>query len=343
LAIFAGSAGAIWLAGVRLSKTTDALDARLGLGDDIGGLVLLGIATSLPEVAITVSAAIAGHIELAIGNLIGGIAIQTVVLAALDARGPRERPLTFLVGSLTLVIEATVVVAVAVIALAGTQLPTSVNVAGLSPASVAIAVAWVLGLFAVARMRHGGPWQVRAPGANPGRRLKSEPHPTGQHPFAGRSSAFVGALFGVAALVTLASGYFVEESGNALAHKAGLGAGVFGATVIAAATALPELSTGFAAVKLGDYQLAMSDIFGGNGFMPVLFVVADLIAGTPSLAAAQPADIWLAALGVLLTAVYTAGLVVRPERTHLRMGFDSRLVIALYALGILGLFVVPGG
>ena len=91
VAIFAGSASAIWLAGVRLSKTTDALDARLGLGDDIGGLVLLGIATSLPEVAITVSAAIAGHIDLAIGNLIGGIAIQTVVLAALDARLLRRR------------------------------------------------------------------------------------------------------------------------------------------------------------------------------------------------------------------------------------------------------------
>ena len=41
LLIFLGGAGATWAAGTMLSKTTDALDARLGLGDDIGGLIFL--------------------------------------------------------------------------------------------------------------------------------------------------------------------------------------------------------------------------------------------------------------------------------------------------------------
>ncbi len=149
-------------------------------------------------------------------------------------------------------------------------------------------------------------------------------------------------VFAAAALMTLAAGYALEESGNTLASRAGLGAGVFGATVIAAATALPELSTGFAAIKLGDYQLAMSDIFGGNGFMPALFLLADLLGGTPALVTAKATDVWLAGLGALVTAVYLIATVLRPQRTRLRMGFDSRLVIAIYVLGILGLAVVPG-
>ena len=106
-------AGLTWRAGVELARTTDALDARLHLGEEIGGIVLLAIAGSLPELAITVSAAAQGNLDLAAGNLIGGIAVQTMVLVLCDfAVGP-ERPLTFLVGALTPVLEAMMVVLVA--------------------------------------------------------------------------------------------------------------------------------------------------------------------------------------------------------------------------------------
>jgi cation:H+ antiporter len=151
----------------------------------------------------------------------------------------------------------------------------------------------------------------------------------------------VAGVFAVGALLTLAAGYTLEETGNALATKAGLGAGIFGGTVIAAATALPELSTGLASISLGDYALAMSDIFGGNGFMPALFLIADLLAGRPTLPAAKSSDIWLAGLGILVTVIYLAGIVMRPKRTRLRMGLDSRLVIVLYVLGVVGLFAIP--
>jgi cation:H+ antiporter len=36
LLIFLAAAAATWVAGISLSKTTDALDARLGLGDELG-------------------------------------------------------------------------------------------------------------------------------------------------------------------------------------------------------------------------------------------------------------------------------------------------------------------
>src|SRR3954451_13909127 len=98
--IFAAAALAIWVAGIRLSSSTGALDTRLGLGSALGGLLLLAIATDLPELVITITAAADNNLGLAVGNLLGGIAIQTLVLAALDAGAGPEAPLSYMVGSL---------------------------------------------------------------------------------------------------------------------------------------------------------------------------------------------------------------------------------------------------
>ena len=57
---------------------------------------------------------------MAVGNILGGIAIQTVVLVALDAFGVRgRRPLTYRRPVLTLVLEAALVVAVLLVVVAG--------------------------------------------------------------------------------------------------------------------------------------------------------------------------------------------------------------------------------
>jgi len=117
---------------------------------------------------------------------------------------------------------------------------------------------------------------------------------------------------------------------------------LFGATVLAAATSLPELSTGLTSVRTEDYQLAVSDIFGGNAFLPVLFLLATLLSGKAVLPQAQDTDIYLTALGALLTLVYVVGLIFRPRRRIARMGIDSIVVLVLYVLGLAGLFAIAG-
>lgn len=112
---------------------------------------------------------------------------------------------------------------------------------------------------------------------------------------------------------------------------------LFGATVLATATALPELSTGITSARMGDYQLVTGDIFGGNAFLPVLFLPATLIAGSAVLPAAGPSDIYLTALGGALTIVHIAGLIFRPKRQYARLGPDSIAVLLLYLVGIAGL------
>jgi len=143
------------------------------------------------------------------------------------------------------------------------------------------------------------------------------------------------AVFGVAALVTLVAGVVLEVAGNHLADRAHINGVIFGATVLAVATALPEISSGIAAVRLGDNELAVADIFGGNSFQVVLFVVADLVAGKPVLPQAGHQNAWLADVGI-----YCWGVIRRREDTVWRLGRDSVLALVVFGLGVAGLVVV---
>jgi cation:H+ antiporter len=338
LLAFAAAVAATWIAGVFLSRSTDGLDDRLGLGQAIGGVVFLAIAGSLPELAITVSAAQAGNIGLASGNLIGGIATQTLVLVVCDAVISGDRPLTYMVGSLIPVLEAFLVVLTVTATVAGGLLPESASIGPVSPASIAIVVLWVGGLVVVNRARNDLRWRAEAPESHPGRTGRRQP--SAPRPYGDRSTAAVVAVFAIASAVTLVAGVVLADAGGVLADRAGMNGVVFGATVLAAVSALPELSSGIAATQTGEHQLAMGDIFGGNAFQVCLFVVADLVAGKPVLPSQGAANSWIGELGLILTAVYGAAIIVRPRRRLARLGPDSIIVLVLYVIGIAGLFAV---
>jgi cation:H+ antiporter len=340
IAIFLVGCVATWFAGIALSRTTDALDDRLHLGEALGGVVLLAVAGSLPEIAITVSAVVQGNLDVVAGNLIGGIAVQTMVLALCDRAVRGDKPLSYLAGSLIPVLEGTLVVSVVAIMLMGTVLPESASIGGVSPASIGIVLAWLTGIFLIDRVRRDEPWQVTMPGSRPGRRRRQAPRAIAVKPFANASTLRVGLVFLAASAVTLVAGVALETSGSTLADRAGINGVVFGATFLAVASALPEISTGIEAVRLGDNQLAIGDIFGGNAFQLCLFVLADLLAGTPLMPTAGRANAWLGALGIVLTGIYMSSIIVRPQRRYAGFGADSLLAIVVFVLGMWGLQVI---
>jgi cation:H+ antiporter len=198
------------------------------------------------------------------------------------------------------------VILVVTATVAGGLLPPSTSIGPVSPASIAIVVLWFGGLVVLNRARTDLRWRVAAPDGHPGRPHRRARRPNGSPPYARSTTATVAAVFLVASAVTLVTGVVLAAAGNELANRAGINGVVFGATILAAVTALPEVSSGFAATRLGDYQLAMGDIFGGNAFQVCLFLVADLAARRPVLreplvptasVAAGPRDPWPVADG----------------------------------------------
>jgi cation:H+ antiporter len=268
-----------------------------------------------------------------------------VVLVALDAFGVgRGTPLTYRAASLVLVLEGLGVVAVLAVVIAGTQLPADLIAWRITPESVLIVVVWLVSLLLVQRAGRHLPWHEsgEAPDNQEPERGHSQKKAEQAATERGVSTARAAAIFGIAALVTLVAGVILERSGDAIAEHIGLSGVLFGATILAAATSLPELSTGLTSVRQGDYQLAMSDIFGGNAFLPALFFVAVLLSGKTVLPHAHDTDIYLTAVGGVLTVVYIVGLLFRPARRVFRMGIDSLVVLVLYALAVAGLFAIAG-
>jgi cation:H+ antiporter len=331
--IFAAAAVATWLAGVRLASATDVIDDAYGLGEALGGMILLSVVGSLPELAITVSAAASGHLGIAAGNLIGGVAMQTLVLAIADRFVRGDRPLTALAGSLVPALEGMLVIAVVGVTIISGLLPESSAVGPVGVGSIAIVVIWFLGMKVLGGVRDRPDLIF---GNSGGSTAQSEP---AAKPSKHTTRRALG-VFGVGAVVTLAAGVGLEQSGNALADNWGMNGVLFGATILAAATALPEISTGIAGVRLQRYTLVFGDMFGGNAFQLTLFLVADLIAGQPVLPSEGASNSFIAGTGLVMTAVYVSGLILRPGRRYLGFGPDSCIAVLVYALGIWGLTVV---
>jgi cation:H+ antiporter len=253
-----------------------------------------------------------------------------------------RRPLTYLAASLVLVLEGALVLAVLLVTVAATQLPPDLVALRLSPGPVLIVVLWVLGILIVNRAGKGLPWENRgeAPDGQERPRGHARALAEARAAEAGVATWHAALVFAAAALLTLVAGVTIERSGELFFGRQGLSGVLFGATVLAAATALPEVSTGLTAARQGDYKLAIGDIFGGNAFLPVLFLLATVVSGQAVLPGAHASDIYLTALGGLLTIVYMTGLVLRPQRQVLRMGIDSLAVLVLYAIGIAGLIAL---
>ncbi len=261
------------------------------------------------------------------------------MLVALDAVGKGKRPLTYRAASLTLVLEAALVAMVLTLSILGTRLPAGLVFCRITPQNLSILIVWLAGIWILKVAPDFMSWTVKQQdvAAKPQGHSQATKDKT-----AGSTGAVLG-KFAIACLATLGAGIALEESGDALAGHLGMSGVLFGATVLAASTSIPELATGITSIRMGDEQLAISDIFGGNAFLPILFLLASLLSGEAVLPQAQNTDIYLAALGIALTAIYIFGLILRPTRRYARLGIDSWIVLLTYIVGVAGLIFVKNG
>lgn len=331
--LFAGLAGGIWFTGSRLTFLADAISQRFGLAASTVGLVFLALATSLPEVATTLTAAALQNADLVLNNLFGGIALQTAILAFADfwAKGaisnyPRKA---------NHALEAILLVAL----LAGLQVafilnePLTVFDVGLG--SILIAVAYV---GAIQLLRWYDPRSDWVPVDLPDT-IDEMVAPTGKNALkeALGKSLLLPSVFACISILVL--GVLIVQVSQNLALQTGLGSGFFGVTFLAAATSLPELSTTVTAVRMGAYTLAISNIFGSNLIMVVLVLPADILyTKGPILSGAKQSTQLAIIVGILVTSIYLIGLIVRRKPAIGGVGLDSLLVLITYGVSLLLLF-----
>ena len=318
----------VCLSGVFVTKSTIKLSKEIGLGDVLGGLIILAIVTNLPEIAIMTASAVRNELEIGISNILGGIAIQTVIICLFDFfRTDKSRPFSDESSSNQMIFEGLLVIFILSLVMMGHYLPSSLTLGRIPLVEFSIAFFWILGLV-VLNLDKNITSQTKKEGRGSLSRIKDIK----------LDRTFL--IFVVSSIATLISGYYLEEISSKLATDLGMSGVIFGATILAFVTALPEVSTGLEALFLKRNRLAFSDIFGGNAFLPCLFLPAAIYTNHSIITLAKPEDMYLTALGILLTVIYTAGLTIKSKRTFLTVGFDTITVLLFYSMGMIGLVMI---
>ncbi|MAT15932.1 MAG: sodium:calcium symporter [Planctomyces sp.] len=334
VALFATAALGVWLSGMKLSQYVDEIADRTGIGKAFAGALLLGGATSLPEIATTVTASLSGAAVMAGTNLFGGVVMQIAVLAAVDAILLRGKPLTFFSPKAALLMQGVLLILMIAVAMAALVTGELFAVGGVGFWPVFLAAIYAVGLWVLFRYDGESRWKPAGEVEQPpesAKDLKDSHHAK----FAGVSTARIGWRFALAALGVLLFGVFVARSGEAIATQSGIGQGFVGATLVALATSLPEVSTTFSAVRFGAYSMAAANILGTNSIEIALFLPSDIAyRDGPIFDALDPSVGLLGALGIVATCIYLWGILERRDRTIWGMGIDSAIVLTVYLGGM---------
>lgn len=330
---FAVCTFAVWYAGARLAYLADTLADRFQLAKSLVGLLLLSLATSLPEVATTLSAAVQQASELVLNNLFGGIALQTAVLAMADfwAQGA----ITNYPRKANHALEAILLVLLLSFALIALNLGEPFAFLGIGAGSVFIALAYTGAIWLLRRYDDSSDWvPVDLPDPEP----LPFPAPSGlaetdSTRLLWQSAGACAAIFVFGILLVL----FAER----IAAQSGLGTGFIGVTLLATATSLPELTTTITAVRIGAYTMAISNIFGSNLIMLVLVFPADILfrSGPILRGASQTVSLSLM-FGIAVTAIFLSGLIVRQKPRLGSLGVDSVLVLLTFAASLLAYYYI---
>lgn len=325
IAAFALGAALVWYAGTKLARYADTISNRTGIGQAVIGVILLGAVTSLPEISTTTVATLSGNPQMAVNNMLGGVAFQVVVIALADMF-VGGRALTSMVPGPRVILNGVVSIVLLIIAAIGAMIGDwQVPVLGVGVFPLLIAAVYVLCMYQLSR-------EVAVSGWEPVEKPKMDrPEIEGSDV----SNAKLALLTVAAAIAICVGGTLVTLAAEGIAEQTGTDTALLGLTLLAFATSLPELSTAIAAVKLRRAELAIGDILGGNMFDVVLILLIDAMAGgEPVLRQVDPSSMLAALIGVLLTALYLIGLVERRDKSFLRMGYDSVAVLVVYAAGI---------
>lgn len=328
LIIFAVASVVVWFIGVRMARYTDKIAVLSGLGQAFLGMVLLASATSLPEITTTIGAISVGNATLAVNNLYGSIVIQTAFLALADLMTGR-RALTSFVPNAVLLLEAMILIVLLALSAVGMATGELITLGGVGLWTGILGVGYFVGIYMIYRYKSFTRWKPINTDGEVDEKPEGEEDASDEE---GSLKKYILLFIGASVMVAVA-GFTLALTADALAEQSGLGSSFIGATLLAFATGLPELSTTISAARMGKHSMALSNIFGSNALLILLLFLADILYRQgPILMQIDQSAVVSAGMGIAVTAVYVVGMLERDDKSFLRMGYSSWLVLAL-ALG----------
>jgi cation:H+ antiporter len=313
LVVFAIVGGVVFALAARLAEYADAVSEVTGWGRVWVGAVLLGAATSLPELITDVEAAALGAPDIGVGDLFGSGLANMTLLALIDLLFRRRRvldtasPDQVMVGALSVVMTATAAAAVA-----------SGGWGRIGHVGVETIV--LIALYAFGIRRVGGEARSGAPPP------QLELGASGATVLRRASTGFAIAVVGL----TVAAPVLVLSS-EAIAVEGGLSEAFLGTVLVGLTTSLPELAATVAAARRGAVDLAVGNIFGSNAFNMCVLFAMDLVYRDGPLLAHVSGELQVSALfAILAMSLGIFGTLARRARRISGLRVESVLIVLVY-------------
>ncbi|MBE3640566.1 sodium:calcium antiporter [Mangrovicoccus sp. HB182678] len=317
------AAGVILAGGLRMTGLADRIADRTGLGEALVGGALLGAATSLSGVVVSLSAALDGRASLAFSNSVGGIAAQTAFLALADLLW-RKANLEHAAAELANLFQSALLLlllALPVLAYGGPD----ISVLAVHPVSLVLPVLYAMGLIGTHRSRQAPMWHP----------VKTHETREDTDEEGGQDDTPTWRLFlafGLLMAVMGLCGLAIARLAGELTDRTGVSASLVGALLTAVITSLPELVTTLAAVRRGALQLALGGIIGGNTFDTLFLTLSDIGYREGSLYhAIGPGDMFWLGTGMAMTGILLLGQLYRERQGPAGIGLESVGMLGLYA------------
>ena len=321
-AVFAVAGIAVVLASIRATALADIIADRTKMGEAMAGGLILGAATSLAGVVVSVDAALSGDASYAFSNAVGGIAAQTLFLAIADVLHKRANleHAAAEPANLFQAVMLIILLSVPLCAIAGPDIAYF----GIHPVSIILFLVYLYGVKLSNSVKENPMWRpVRTSDT---RRDEPEDDDEPNKSVRGPALSFLGlvAIMGV-------GGWFISQTGGQFIERFSLSSSLVGSLITAVVTSLPEFVTTLVAVRRGALQLAIGGIIGGNTFDTLFLLAGDIAYRDGSLYhAIDVSDVYWLGTGLLMTAILLAGLILRQREGPARIGIESVLMMTVY-------------
>ena len=250
-----------------LVRAATRLAASLGVSPMMLGLTVVAIGTSMPELAVGLTAANQGSGNLAVGNIAGTNVFNILVILGISAL---LKPLALHLRVLKLDLPVMVVAAVMMGLLAWDGRLTRLDGALL----FGLAIAYTVVLVRVAR---GESRRVRA-------EFREMFGGDGEHGAAAlRTRTLHGALLVVGIGLTLLGAQWLVEGATGIARAFGIPESVIGLTIVAVGTSAPELATTILSTLKGDRDVAVGNLLGSSIYNIFVILGLTCLAATQAL------------------------------------------------------------
>ncbi len=279
------------------------------------GLTIVAMGTSLPEMSVSVSAAINGSNEIAISNVVGSNIFNLIVVlgvCALFNSVPvdkqilrRDYPFLIFITAVLVFFMADIIKPWADVEEGSAGILSRLN----SIIFLFLFISYLV--FTVKGALKSRKTNIAAEDAG-----NEKPH-----------SLFISIIFIVCGVIAIKfGGDFVVDSSKYIALKMGMTETLVGLTIVALGTSLPELVTSMVAAKKGETSLAVGNVIGSNIFN-IIFILG--VSGTIHPIMAENQNLIDAVISLVISiGVYF--LTVRKRKLERKEGIVMLSVYAVY-------------